>query len=96
MNILAGDFTGFGALTGFTIAAEIERLRAALFEARERAEEGFQIGGANKRALPPSPYAKPVTIEVPEVVERQMPPYKRAIFREELARTARDPSFGVG
>ncbi len=63
-------------------SAEIERLRLALFEARDKAEKGLQIEGAND--------AHPVTvaqsevgaavIEIPDVAERQMPPYERAVF----------------
>jgi len=60
---------------------EIKRLRDALFEAREKAEKGFQIEGANQRRSSAEPVnATPVTIETPEVVKRQMPPYKRAVF----------------
>ncbi len=63
--------------------AEIERLRTALFDARERAEQGLRIVGANDdRSAPVDPASPdPLPIEVPPVVERQMPPYKRAIFR---------------
>jgi hypothetical protein len=61
--------------------AEIERLRGVLFEAREKAEEGFRIEGANQTRPSAEPLnPSPVTIEMPEVVERQMPPYKRAVF----------------
>lgn len=61
--------------------AEIERLRGALSEAREKAEEGFQIEGANQTRASAEPVnASPVTIEIPDVVERQMPPYKRAVL----------------
>jgi hypothetical protein len=69
--------------------AEIERLRGALFEAREKAKEGFRIEGANQTRPPAEPVnASPVTIEIPEVVERQMPPYKRAVFP---VRSAHEP-----
>ncbi len=69
--------------------AEIERLRGALFEAREKAEEGFRIEGANQTRPSAEPTnASPVTIEMPEVVERQMPPYKRAVFP---VRSAHEP-----
>jgi very-short-patch-repair endonuclease len=62
---------------------EIERLRTALFDARERAERGVRIVGANEGhsvpVAPASPDLRP--IEVPPIVERQMPSYKRAVFR---------------
>jgi hypothetical protein len=62
---------------------EIERLRAALFEAREKSEQGLTINGANHaRPVSPEPVAaEPTTIEIPDVVVRQMPPYQRAIIR---------------
>lgn len=62
---------------------EIERLRTALFDARERAAQGVRIVGANDdRSVPLDPASPaPLPIEMPAVVERQMPPYKRAIFR---------------
>jgi hypothetical protein len=61
---------------------EIERLRAALFEARDKSEQGLRVEGAN-HATPVS--AEPIevelaTIEMPDVVFRQMPPYQRATF----------------
>jgi len=63
--------------------AEIERLRTALFDARERAEQGARIVGVNDdRSAPVAPTSPdPVPIDVPKVMERQMPPYKRAVFR---------------
>lgn len=63
--------------------AEIERLRTALIDARERAERGVRIVGANDDRSAPVASASPgpMPIEVPAVVERQMPPYKRAVFR---------------
>ncbi|WP_428489547.1 DUF3320 domain-containing protein [Rhodopila sp.] len=61
---------------------EIERLRAALFDARERMERGLRIEGANHgRSAPPTPAnPEPTSIDVPPVVERPMPPYRRAVF----------------
>ena len=62
--------------------AEIERLRLALADAREAAEQGVRIEGANK-ACPVADQAAPAAPEVftlPEVVARQMPPYVRAVF----------------
>jgi hypothetical protein len=62
---------------------EIERLRSALFEAREKSEHGVRIDGANHaRAITPEPAADvPPTIEMPDVLVRQMPLYQRAVFR---------------
>ena len=61
---------------------ETERLLAALVSAREAAEAGIKISGANQprpaSALDIEP--GPMDIEIPEIVERQMPPYKRAVF----------------
>jgi hypothetical protein len=62
--------------------AEIERLRVALNAAREIAEAGVRIDGAN-RARPVSTAAIEMAapaFEVPEVVARQMPAYQRAHF----------------
>jgi hypothetical protein len=62
--------------------AEIERLKAALIEARVRAEQGVEIDGANKaRAeVEVSASPEPIAFEIPDAVIRQMPPYQRAIF----------------
>ncbi len=62
---------------------EIERLRAALFDAREKSEQGLKIKGANhtRSISPGSVDVEPVVMAVPEVVSRQMPPYRRAVFR---------------
>ena len=62
--------------------AEIERLRAALDEAHESAQQGVRIDGANKaRPVSADPVEPPIEpIEVPEVAERKMPPYERAVF----------------
>lgn len=61
---------------------EIERLRTVLFDARERAEQGVRIVGANdERCAPVAPVNPDVmAIEIPPLVERQMPPYKKAVF----------------
>lgn len=60
---------------------EIERLRQALFEARDLAEKGIRIDGANKaRPVVEQQEAAPETIELPDVVARQMPAYVRAVF----------------
>lgn len=61
---------------------EIERLRSALTAAREAAEQGIRIDGANRlRASAPIEEApKPESFDIPDVVARQMPAYQRAIF----------------
>lgn len=62
---------------------EIERLRKELEAARDQAALGIKIDGANKSR--PMPVQEEVagtkTIELPEVVARQMPLYARADFR---------------
>lgn len=62
---------------------EIERLRAALCEARDKSEQGLKIDGANHaRSVSPEPVeAEPTVMVIPDVVLRQMPPYQRAVFR---------------
>jgi hypothetical protein len=62
--------------------SEIERLRAALFEARDELERGLKIDGANHgRSVSPETVAvEQATIAVPETVMRQMPAYQRAVF----------------
>lgn len=69
---------------------EIERLHAALSDARERAEQGIRINGANQdRPASAAPIdAGPLLIDVPPPLERQMPPYKRAMFP---VRSAQEP-----
>lgn len=62
--------------------AEVERLRAALAAAWDAAAGEARIHGANRSG--PKPVEDPATatepIQIPEVVDRQMPPYQRAIF----------------
>ena len=61
---------------------EIERLRTALAGAREAAEAGVRLDGAN-RGGPVAPVAAAPNDEpivVPGVVARTMPPYARAVF----------------
>ena len=64
-------------------ATETERLLAALASAREAADAGIRISGANQTrpASVPEIEPGPMDIEIPERVERQMPPYRRAIFQ---------------
>ena len=62
---------------------EVVRLRSALKEARDAAAAGVRIHGANRDSTRASAHpAATVTesIQIPEVVERQMPPYQRAVF----------------
>ena len=60
---------------------EIERLRTVLFEARARAENGIIVKGANQHRPVSAPSDNnPIVFELPAVIEREMPPYKRAIF----------------
>jgi Protein of unknown function (DUF4011)/REase_MTES_1575/Protein of unknown function (DUF3320)/AAA domain len=60
---------------------EIKRLAAALEDARATALRGLEVPGSNK--LSPQRPADPVVgdIEIPDTVERQMPPYQRAKAR---------------
>lgn len=62
--------------------AEIERLRAALAAARDAAEGGVRIQGANRNGPKPTEdrAAAAEPIRIPDVVERQMPAYQRAVF----------------
>jgi hypothetical protein len=62
--------------------AEIERLRAALADARDAAEHGVRIDGANKnRPVVAQPItAAPEVFTLPEIIARQMPAYVRAVF----------------
>ena len=62
--------------------AEIERLRLVLVGAREAAEEGISIDGAN-RSRPVSaelPEPDAVVFDIHEPPARQMPAYQRAVF----------------
>jgi len=60
---------------------EIERLRTALLEARDRSDQGLRVEGANQARSTEPAEVEAEPILVPEVVVRQMPPYQRAIFR---------------
>lgn len=78
-------------------AAEIERLRTALFEARDGAQERLQIKGANHACatVAPTTGTEPATIEIPNVVERQMPPYRRAYFPMPSASEPHEAPFSI-
>ncbi len=60
---------------------ETNRLRGALSAARDASEAGIGIVGANHRrpTMPNATDEMPV-LSIPEVIERQMPRYTRAIF----------------
>jgi hypothetical protein len=62
--------------------AEIERLRAALAVAREAAQQGVGIDGANRVQQPTAVVTEPdpIAVELPEVVARPMPTYQRSVF----------------
>jgi hypothetical protein len=61
--------------------AEIERLRHVLVAAKDAAEAGIKVDGAN-RARPVSiePIEPQPIIAIPDIVERKMPAYQRAVF----------------
>jgi hypothetical protein len=61
--------------------SEINRLREALGAARELAQTGIVIKGANHLiAINPIATGEMPIFSIPEVIERQMPRYMRAIF----------------
>lgn len=65
-------------------AKEIERLRVALAEARSAEEAGIRLTGANETKVAdvqPASTSTKTVIDVPEHVQRTMPPYKRAEVR---------------
>ncbi|WP_158803949.1 DUF3320 domain-containing protein [Acidisoma sp. L85] len=62
--------------------AEIERLHKALVDAREAAQHGVRITGANQSRQTSNLSAEPevTKFELPEFAARQMPSYQRAVF----------------
>jgi hypothetical protein len=61
--------------------AEVNRLHEALIAARAASEAGIRVVGANhQRPITPSATDEVPIPEIPEVVDRQMPPYVRAVF----------------
>lgn len=61
--------------------SEIERLRLALVAAKDAAEAGIRVDGANKsRPVEPTTDDPVPVIAIPEIVERKMPAYQRAVF----------------
>ena len=62
---------------------EIERLRIVLSEARDAADVGIKIDGANRaRAVqPPQVTEVPTVFNVPQTDARRMPAYAKAIFK---------------
>jgi hypothetical protein len=60
---------------------ELERLRTALANANQVAEQAIQLEGANKkRAHAPVVEQAPLLLELPEAAPRQMPAYKRCVI----------------
>lgn len=61
---------------------EISRLSAALDKAKQIAESGIKLNGANsfKASLPIKVDATPIRIEVPDIPFKKMPAYQRAHF----------------
>jgi hypothetical protein len=77
-------------------SAEIQRLKAALVKAKERAEGGINIEGANKaRSVAEAAIQKAPTFEVPEVVVRQMPLYMRAVFATRSSQEPHEIAIGT-
>ncbi len=75
---------------------EVNRLRQALDLARAASDAGIQIAGANQHEpTVPAKQGSTSTIEVPEIVERRMPSYARAIFpvKSEVEPHEADPVF---
>lgn len=61
--------------------AEIERLRLELVAARNAAEAGIRVDGANKSRPVVQNTDDPIpVIAIPDIVERKMPAYQRAVF----------------
>lgn len=61
--------------------AEVDRLRKCLEAAREAAEHGVRIEGANKAIVVPDiADEEPAPFVLPEATVRQMPAYARAVF----------------
>lgn len=76
--------------------AEIERLRAALAEARDAAQKLVRIDGTNReRPVPVETAAAPEIIDIPEPVARQMPAYQRAHFPVNSAQEAHEVAVSV-
>jgi hypothetical protein len=77
--------------------AEVERLRAALFDAHEAANRGFQIDGANRErpVVGASADTDAKIIDVPEPVVRQMPAYQRAEFRMNSRKEPHEAPLGT-
>ena len=62
-------------------SGEVQRLKSALVEARERSASGIRVDGANEaRPVADTPVREVQCFEIPEVVARQMPAYERAVF----------------
>lgn len=73
--------------------AEIERLRMALANAHQAAEEAVSHEGSNKKRPATAPAEQtPLALEVPEVAIRQMPLYQRCIVAMEEGEPHEVPS----
>ena len=59
---------------------EIQRLAEALEKAKKASENGIEVPGANNFLPKSAPSTSVATIEIPDITERQMPPYERAIL----------------
>lgn len=76
--------------------AEIERLRHALVSAKEAAEAGIRIVGANRsRPVEAAPDHPVPVIAIPKIVERKMPPYQRAVFPVSSALEPHEVSIAI-
>ncbi len=62
-------------------AAELKRLQSALDAALEACAEGVKVSGSNTVAPTPREIMGATEIQVPEIVQRQMPPYERAVIQ---------------
>lgn len=66
-------------------ASEIRRLQTNLEKARSDFETGIEINGSNEIIPSTASSSKPSIIEIPDIVERQMPPYQRAdVFASQI------------
>lgn len=59
-------------------SAEIKRLSEALQKAKTASEKGIEVSGSNTHSPRLSLPASASKIEIPEIIERQMPPYVKA------------------
>ncbi len=62
-------------------SSELKRLEAALDDARAASRDGIEIPGSNVFSPHVPVGVTPAEFEIPEIVQRQMPPYQRANVR---------------